>query len=1079
LEEERPPLQRICANRRLRRQWLRLGIISDLQEEVWCAAGFTYSQKIAEEAAKQKQPKTLEETVPERYRHKFYKVFSEQESNRLPDHKPYDHAIDLIPGASTNIRTKIYPMSITEQVELDAFLEENLRKGYIQESKSPIASPVFFIKKKDGKLRFVQDYRRLNEITVKNRYPLPLVPDIISRLRGAKYFTKFDVRWGYNNVRIKEGDEWKAAFATNRGLFEPKVMFFGLTNSPATFQALMNSIFSDLIAKGKVAVYLDDILIFTLTLEEHRRITEEVLSRLKANDLYLRPEKCEFEKTEIEYLGMVIREGQVSMDPAKIAAVKDWPTPSNVREVRGFLGFANFYRRFIEGFSKVARPLNDLTKKNTPFIWSTDCQHAFDTLREAFVSAPILGLWDPERPTRIEVDASGFATGGALLQQAEDGRWHPVAFRSASMDPAQRNYEIYDREMLAIIEALKDWRPFLEGLPHPFGIVTDHRNLQYWRTAQDLGRRQARWALYLSRFDFRLEHRPGKANTQADPLSRMPHHQVSDADDNTQRVVLRPDHFAKMAATRLVNPLEERIRRVSGREAEVLKAVEELKRGGATRLVNGVIEWTEEDGLVKYRGRVYVGMDDELRRDVVKQCHDDPTSGHPGNHGTLERVQRQFWWPGMRAFVKKYVEGCDVCARKKHAVHPKATTRPLEVPHGPWESVGVDLITQLPPSQGYDAIIVFTDHFSKQIHALPCLTAINAETIADIYYREIFRLHGLPLQFISDRGPQFASKLLTSLLDRLGVRTNLTTSFNPQANGQTERANQEVEKYLRLYVKNRQDDWAAHLPMAEFVINSRVHTAHGHSPFEAIYGYAPHFNIPVARPTGLLPVDERIRQMQEAKEDLEAGLRLEKERQKREFEEGKRAAHEFEVGDYVWLDSKNIEINVPTRKLGDLRLGPFKVLERKGDLSYLLQLPPDLSRLHPVFHVDKLTPWRGNDVNGVLPPPPEPVQLEDGGAAYEVEEILNSAIAGRAPNKYTKYWVKWKGYDAGHNGWVREADAEGARELIEEFHQRYPKAPRYVPTPPSAITPETPEELPAKRKRKKSAKSKAIEDDGV
>src|ERR1043165_6439754 len=214
-----------------------------------------------------------------------------------------------------------------------------------------MASPVFFVKKKDGKLRFVQDYRRLNEITVKNRYPLPLVSDIVNRLQGAKYFSKMDVRWGYNNVRIKEGDEWKAAFATNRGLFEPRVMFFGMTNSPATFQGLMNVIFSDLIAQGKVAVYLDDILVFTATLEEHRRIVQEVLDLLRRNDLYLRPEKCEFERTTIEYLGLVISEGRIAMDPVKVKAVKSWPIPRNVRDFRAFLGFANFYRRFVKNFA--------------------------------------------------------------------------------------------------------------------------------------------------------------------------------------------------------------------------------------------------------------------------------------------------------------------------------------------------------------------------------------------------------------------------------------------------------------------------------------------------------------------------------------------------------------------------------------------------------------------------------------------------------------------------------------------------------------------------------------------------------
>ena len=321
----------------------------------------------------------MDEMIPPQYR-QHAPVLSEEESHRLPDHKTWDHAIDLIPGAKSAICTKVYPMSANEQEELQRFLEENLAKGYIRPSKSPLSSPVFFIKKKDGKLRFIQDYRKLNEVTVKNRYPLPLVSDIVGRLKGAWYFTKFDVRWGYNNVRIKEGDEWKAAFSTNQGLFEPLVMFFGLTNSPATFQALMNSIFSDLIAKGKVAVYLDNILIFTVTLEEHHAVVNEVLQCLKTHDLYLRPEKCEFEQEEIEYLGLVIREGEVHMDPSKVEAVRTWPIPKTLREVRGFLGFANFYRRFIKDFSRIARPLHDLTKKDIPWKWEDPQQVAFTTL---------------------------------------------------------------------------------------------------------------------------------------------------------------------------------------------------------------------------------------------------------------------------------------------------------------------------------------------------------------------------------------------------------------------------------------------------------------------------------------------------------------------------------------------------------------------------------------------------------------------------------------------------------------------------------------------------------------------------
>lgn len=301
----------------------------------------SYSTELALAENMSKPVKTFEEMVPEYYRD-FAKVFSDEESQRLPEHKPWDHTIELIPEAK-GWHAKVYPLSKNEQEELDKFLDENLKKGYIRPSKSPMASPFFFVKKKDGGLRPVQDYRRLNEITVKNSYPIPLITDLLDRLKGSHYFTKLDVRWGYNNIRIKEGDEHKAAFITNQGLYEPTVMFFGLCNSPATFQNVMNDIFSDLVAEGKMTVYMDDILIYSMDLEEHRCVVREVLKRLQDNDMYLKPSKCSFEQPEVEYLGVIVAHNTVKMDPVKVKALTEWPTPENPSDVRRFRGFANFY----------------------------------------------------------------------------------------------------------------------------------------------------------------------------------------------------------------------------------------------------------------------------------------------------------------------------------------------------------------------------------------------------------------------------------------------------------------------------------------------------------------------------------------------------------------------------------------------------------------------------------------------------------------------------------------------------------------------------------------------------------------
>jgi len=384
---------------------------------------------------------------------------------------------------------------------------------------------VFFIKKKDGSLRLVQDYRALNAVTVKNRYSLSLISELVSQLCRAKYFTKLDVWWGFNNVHIKPGDEWKTAFHTNCSLFEPLVMFFGMTNSPATFQTMINDIFRTLIAKEIVVVYLDDILIFTRTEEEHERAVQRVLEVLAEHKLFLRLEKYEFHQKEIKYLRLVISENKVVIDLVKVAGVRDWSTPENRTDVQAFIGFINFHHRFIRDFLTIARPLFDLTCSDQAWNWDAKEQEAFEGPKMTVITALVLVLPQDSEPFCIEADSSNFASRAVLFQQLPgEEKWHPVAFYSKSLSSVEQNYEIHDKEMLAIIHALKEWRHFLEGARHPVEIWIDHKNLEYFMTAKKLNRHQARWSLYLARFDFKLTHHPGRCMGKPDPLSwRLDH----------------------------------------------------------------------------------------------------------------------------------------------------------------------------------------------------------------------------------------------------------------------------------------------------------------------------------------------------------------------------------------------------------------------------------------------------------------------------------------------------------------------------------------------------------------------------
>ncbi len=364
----------------------------------------TTASELAQKAM-DKTKKTFEQMVPEEYR-RHARTFNEQESHRFPPERPWDHAIELLPDAPKAFDCKIYPMARGEEDSLREFIKEQLEKGYIRPSKSPYASPFFFIKKKDGKLRPVQDYRKLNSLTVKNQYPLPLIPELIDRLRNAVLFTKLDIRWGYNNVQIREGDQEKGAFKTNLGLYEPCVMFFGLTNSPSTFQTMMDTIFRDLTATGEVVIYMDDILIATPNnTPHHRQLVHQVLDKLEEHDLFLKPEKCTFEVPEIKYLGLVIGGGRVRMDRVKVQGVDGWERPKNLKELRGWMGFINFYRRFIEGFSEIAKVLNELTKKGVPWEWTDEREEAFQKLKRLICAEPVLLMPKLEEPFELEVDA--------------------------------------------------------------------------------------------------------------------------------------------------------------------------------------------------------------------------------------------------------------------------------------------------------------------------------------------------------------------------------------------------------------------------------------------------------------------------------------------------------------------------------------------------------------------------------------------------------------------------------------------------------------------------------------------------
>ena len=853
--------------------------------------------------------------VPTHY-HKFGKVFSKKASERMPTRKPYDHPIDLVPGATLPRPAKLYPMNLQERTALDEWINEQLAKGYIRVSKSPAAAPVFFVKKKDGGLRLVQDYRPLNSVTKKNKFPIPRISDLIDRLSQASIFTSLDLRWGYNNVRIREGDEEKAAFITYRGLFEPTVMCFGLCNAPSTFQTMMNEVLAEEIATGHVVVYIDDILIFTNDLDLHRKLVTQILQKLQDNDLFAKPEKCHFEQDSVTFLGLVISKNQTSMDKSKVEGITKWPTPTKVKHVQAFLGLANFYRRFIRDFAKIAKPLTLLTCKDVPWKWGEEQQQAFQLLKDTFTSAPVLQLPNDSAPYRLETDSSEFATGAVLEQLGEDRLWHPVAFYSKSLNEHERNYEIYDKELLAIIRALEEYRHYLEGHPESIEIWSDHLNLTYFRQAHKLTRRQARWSLFLTRFDLTLRHRPGKTMIRADPLSRRPDHEEGVHNDNEGQTLLKPEFFT-IKAIQTSHESTVNDAQLLDKIKEAL-AIDEMTRDYRALLASGprefgktLKEWNFEKGLLLRRGKVYVPKDKNIRIELMKLHHDTRLAGHPGRWKTLELVSRNYWWPGMSVDIKHYVTGCDVCQRNKSSHQaPYGLLQPNEVPGGPWEIITTDLITQLPISSNTNgtpktAILVVVDRFTKRALFFSTTDNCSAIEVAEILYDRVFRDHGLPRQVISDRGTQFASKVFREFCKILGIRSTMSTAYHPQTDGQTERVNQSLEQYLRIFCSHRQDDWAQLLPTAEFAYNNATHESTGLSPFFVEYGYHPRMAPDVKEVLDHPSLEDLFRDRTEAREQAKASIALAAERMKWYFDLHKSKVP-FKVGDKVMLKGKDL-----------------------------------------------------------------------------------------------------------------------------------------------------------------------------
>jgi hypothetical protein len=874
----------------------------------------------------------------------FEDVFPE-ELPGMPPEREVEFYIDLIPGTAP-IAKRPYRMAPTELAELKLQLSELQQKGYIRPSSSPWGAPVLFVTKKDGSMRMCIDYRSLNEVTIKNKYPLPRIDDLFDQLQGAKYFSKIDLRLGYHQLRIKEADIQKTAFVTRYGQYEFTVMPFGLTNAPAFFMNLMNKVFMEELDKF-VVVFIDDILIYSKSRKDHEQHLQTVLGRLRAHQLYAKFSKCEFWLEKIAFLGHILTAEGVEVDPSKVEAVSNWKQPSNVSEIRSFLGMAGYYRRFIKGFSSIAKPLTELLKKDNKFVWTPDCEESFQVIKKKLTTAPVLTLPDIHQEFVIFCDASKQGLGCVLMQNEK-----VIAYASRLLKPHEQNYPTHDLELAAIVHALKIWRHYLIG--NKCHIFTDHKSLKYIFTQPDLNLHQRRWLELIKDYDLEIHYHPGKANVVADALSRKPFgiRGTNVLEDWKKESTQLNACLGDDGGLEVKPNLEDLIYKAQCLDAETTKLKERARKEQLLDLR------TDEQGVLWFKNRLCVPIG-KARETLLDEAHNSAYSIHPGTTKMYLDLKTRYWWRGMKKEIAQYVARCDTCQRTK-AEHqkPAGLLQPLPIPEWKWEEIGMDFVTGLPRSQrGNDSIWVIIDRLTKVAHFIPVKTTFGGAALARLYLKEIVRLHGIPRKIVSDRGTQFTSKFWKGLQQAMGTKLDFSTAYHPQSDGQTERVNKVLEDILRACVLAFNRDWESSLPYAEFSYNNSHQASIKMSPFEALYGRK------CQTPLMWSNVGERTLEgpdfVKEAEEKVALIRRrlLEAQSRQKSYADNRRRELRFEEGDFVYLKvspMRGVRRFQMKGKLAPRFVGPYPIISRIGPVAYRLELPESMSDIHNVFHVSQL-----------------------------------------------------------------------------------------------------------------------------
>ena len=790
------------------------------------------------------------------------------------------------------------PYAYTDAVHTQ--VGEMLENGIISPSKSPWNAPVILVKKKDNTLRFVCDFRSLNDVTVKDTYPLPRISEVIDRMDGTVLWTTLDAASAYWSIPLEDADKEKTSFSTPRGKYEFNVTPYGLCNAGATYQRMIDLSLSGL-STTRVLAYLDDIVIFSRTIDSHYHQLHEVLECLRKHNITLNLSKCSFAMNRVDFLGYTLSAAGVQPQERLTEAIRNFTRPSTKKALKRFLGLSSYYRDFIPMFAEISSPLNALTSDKSVYAWNEECEFAFERLKYLLCSYPLLAFPRISEPFIVEVDASDLAVGGVLLQDDCNGKSHPVAYFSNTLQTSQRKWSAYSKEAYALVLALRHWKVYLTGTH--FIIRSDHNPLVTLRKTKDPRGKFGRWLTELEELSFEIHYKPGKINTVPDALSRnacgtlkLP---TDDLDEKIYAQFTDDENFAHQLQCEQNKDVV-----ISDAKQKILNGVKIAK--GRLRHVQKQLR-VESDILTKNGRPVVPGS---LRKFVMQEMH---RTGHLGTEKLYSKMQNKFYWPNMYRYIQNHVTQCDICQRCKQNPHPpKAPLLPIQDPEYPMQFISIDIAYMVKDDDGYNYFLMVGDLFSKYINAIP-LRNQSAESISQALYKNWILIHGLPNFLLSDQGSNVDGNVMHGICEKFGIEKRRSSAYHSQGNGFAERSIRNVKEILRTHLcanKLPQITWRTVLKELIFVLNTSISCSTKCVPYHVVYGREAILPEDVKLGTSkqqsghdiVSPSDfaeEMKIKLAKVYETVNENLKTSRDRMKRSYDKSIRL-NSYTVGDKVW-----------------------------------------------------------------------------------------------------------------------------------------------------------------------------------